>query len=118
MPVGQQGGDGLRGVADVFAAAEAVGQRPPIPQVRGAVLNADAPGGASARMPGGPQVVLRAAGGVRLALFGVSESAAGRNIDHLDVSFFLQQQAFRTNTALIVDGTWCPPATTPLPSGR
>jgi len=43
--VGQQSGNGLHDVADVLAAAEVAGQRPPVLQVRDAVLDADAPRG-------------------------------------------------------------------------
>ncbi|MFE1853168.1 hypothetical protein [Streptomyces sp. NPDC059489] len=40
--MGQQAGDGLDGVADVFAAAEVAGQGAPVFQVGDAVLDADA----------------------------------------------------------------------------
>ncbi len=52
-------------------------------------------------------------------LFGVSKSAAYRIIDNLGPAVALQQRKrFRRGTVLIVDGTWCPPATTPSPSSR
>jgi tryptophan synthase beta subunit len=47
--VGQEGGDGLHGVADVLAAAEVAGQCSPVLQMRDAVLDADTPPGVRSR---------------------------------------------------------------------
>ncbi|GGR66267.1 hypothetical protein GCM10010282_69150 [Streptomyces roseolus] len=52
------------------------------------------------------------------ALFGVPRSAADRIIDRLGPKLAFQvRQRFAKGTVLIVDGLWCPPATTWWPSG-